>query len=94
MDAINGVISICLSIQPIPGLHFAFNTLQWIVTTARQCQDSKEQIGTLTMALAQLVKTLNDQYRRGKLVEDDTREALKALERYVYHIESPFTSDI
>lgn len=83
MDAVSDLISVCLSIQPVPGLHFAFTTLTWIVNTTKQVQDSKEQIGTLTLGLAQLMKTVNEQYKQGKLIERDTKTALHSLETYV-----------
>ncbi len=59
--------------QPVPGLHFAFTTLTWIVNTTKQVQDNKEQIATLTLGLAQLMKTVNEQYEKGKLIERDTK---------------------
>ena len=92
MDAVNDIISVCLSIQPIPGLHFAFTTLTWIVNTTKQVQDSKEQIGTLTLGLAQLMKTVNEQYKQGKLIERDTKAALHSLETYVDSFECSHTN--
>ena len=83
MDAVNDIISVCLSIQPVPGLHFAFTTLTWIVNTTKQVQDTKEQIGTLTLGLAQLMKTVNDQYKLGNPVGRDMGRALRGLETYV-----------
>lgn len=83
MDSINDIISVCLSLAPVPGLHFAFTTLRWVITTTNQVQDSKEQIRNLTESLAQLMFTVNEQYKKGKLLETDTRRALEGLEGYV-----------
>ncbi len=94
MDAVNDLIAVCLSIQPVPGLHFAFTTLTWIVNTTKQVQDNKEQISTLTLGLAQLMKTVNEQYEKGKLIERDTKAALHSLEKYVDSFECSQTNCI
>jgi hypothetical protein len=83
MDTINDVVSVCLSLAPVPGLHFAFTTLRWVIATTNQVQDSKEQIRNLTESLAQLMFTVNEQYKKGKLLETDTKRALEGLEGYV-----------
>ncbi|KAF8179660.1 kinase-like domain-containing protein [Pholiota molesta] len=80
MDTINDVVSVCLSLAPVPGLHFAFTTLRWVIATTNQVQDSKEQIRNLTESLAQLMFTVNEQYKKGKLLETDTKRALEGLE--------------
>jgi len=76
------IISTCLECTPIPGLSTAFHIFQAIWTKVQDIQALKEQWLQLSVAVAQLLNTLNREYREGRVTERDTRRELQNLHRY------------
>ena len=75
------IIQHALTLTPVPGLSAAFSVLQYIWTSVQEVQASKQQLHCLTSLIAQLLQTLNSQYRSGHLSEAGTCSQLKDLSR-------------
>jgi hypothetical protein len=73
----------CLSLPPVPSLTTAFSALKFISLAVKQVQVSKIQLKVLTQAIAQLLQTLNDEYREGRLLQATTSTPLANLCRFV-----------
>lgn len=75
------IIHHCLSLAPVPGLSAAFAILRYIGSSVQQVQASRRQIIALAAATAELVKTLNVEYAAGRILPDNSVEALDKLQR-------------
>jgi hypothetical protein len=73
------IIQHCLSLTPVPGLGPAFGVLRFIWSSVEQVQSCKEQLVALTQSTAQLLETLDAQYRGGRLLEANTSVPLSKL---------------
>jgi hypothetical protein len=69
------------SISPVPCLGVAFSGLRLICDSVQQVKTSREQLQTLTLLIAQLLRTLNQEYKTGRLTEARTSRALQNLIR-------------
>ena len=79
------IIHQCLSLAPVPYLLPAFSVLRFIWSSIQQVQASKWQLEALAQSIAQLLETLNEEYRAGRLLQAKTSTPLKNLRRYVDH---------
>ena len=65
MDAIH----VLLSLAPVPYLGPAFSVFKFLWSQITQVQASKQQLEVLAQSLAQLLQTLNTEYRAGRLLQ-------------------------
>jgi hypothetical protein len=65
-----------LSISPVPCLASALSTLKFISSSVNQVQGSKSQLEVLVQLIAQLLLTLNGEYRTERLLQVRTSVAL------------------
>jgi hypothetical protein len=77
------IIHQCLSLAPVPYLSPAFSVLRFIWSSIQQVQASQRQLEVLAQSIAQLLETLNEEYRAGRLLQAKTSSPLKNLRRYV-----------
>jgi len=77
------IIHQCLSLAPVPYLAHAFSFLRFICSSVEQAQASKQQLQALSQMIAQLLWTLNKEYRSGQLLHAKTANAIDDLERFV-----------
>lgn len=79
MNAIHQHVSL------IPVLHLApaFTTLKFIQMFVEQVETSKQQLAVLVQLIAQLLQTLDKEYRDGQLMQDETLAGLDDLTRFV-----------
>jgi hypothetical protein len=77
------IIHQCLSLAPVPYLGPAFSAFKFIWSSVQQVQASKQQLETLAQSIAQLLQTLNGEYRAGRLLQAGTSSPLTNLRRCV-----------
>jgi hypothetical protein len=77
------IIQHCLSLAPLPYLSPAFSALRFIWSSVQQAQASKRQLEALTQLIAQLLKTLDSEYRARRLLQASTSRPLDGLRRFV-----------
>src|ERR1700676_828602 len=77
------IIHQCLSLAPVPYLSAAFSALRLIWSSVQQVQASKGQLEALAQSIAQLLQTLDDEYRAGRLLQVKTSVPLADLCRFV-----------
>jgi hypothetical protein len=73
------VVQQCLNLVPLPYLSTVFSVLRFIWTSVQEVQASKEQLRVLATCIAQLLRTLDVQYRANKIVLSTTATALSDL---------------
>jgi hypothetical protein len=83
MDIIKDIIEQCLSLAPVPYLSSAFHLLRMIWLSVQKAQASKRQLETLAQSIAQILGTLNEQYRIGRLLHVKTSTPLTNLHECV-----------
>ena len=81
-----GIIDQCLSLAPVPYLSPAFHLFRIIWLSVQQAQASKWQLETLAQSIAQILNTLNEQYRTGRLLQAKTSTPLSNLHECVKFI--------
>lgn len=72
----------CLSLAPVPFLATTFSGFRFIWSSVEQAQANKRQQQALIQSIAQLLYTLDGQYRVGRLMQDRTLTLLADLSRY------------
>jgi len=72
-----------LSLAPVPYLELAFSVFRFIWSSVEQAQASKQQLRALAQAIAQLLSTLNREYRAGRLVQAKSSTPIADLGRFV-----------
>jgi len=77
------IIQHCLSSTPVPHLASAFFTLKFIWSDVEQAQVSKQQLRVLVQSIAQLLHTLDTEYKAGRLLHVRTSVHLADLCRFV-----------
>ena len=77
------IIHQCLSLAPVPYLDFAFSVFRFIWTSVEQAQASKQQLRALAQTIAQLLSTLDKEYRAGRLVQAETSTPVADLGGFV-----------
>jgi len=73
------IIHHCLSMVPVPYLAPAFAALRFIWSSVEQAQASRQQLQALAQSIAQLLQTLHNQYRAGRLRKSKTSRPLADL---------------
>jgi hypothetical protein len=73
------IIHQCLSIVPVPYLAPAFAALRFIWSSVEQAQASKQQLKVLAQSIAQLLQTIDREYRARRLLESRTSTPLANL---------------
>jgi hypothetical protein len=73
------IIHQCLSLAPVPYLAPAFSLLRIIWSSVEQAQASKRQLEALAQSIAQLLQTLDGQYRAWQPLQVQTSEPLADL---------------
>ncbi|KAJ7147807.1 hypothetical protein C8R43DRAFT_524115 [Mycena crocata] len=58
-------LDVILGVTPVPGLSAAFNILKLIISSVEQAHRSKRQLHALAASVAQLLETLNTEFRLG-----------------------------
>jgi hypothetical protein len=82
------IIQQCLSLAPVPYLAPAFSVFRFICSTVEQAQASKQQLQALSQTIAQLLSTLNTEYRAGRLLQTKTSTPVADLIGFVAFIAS------
>jgi hypothetical protein len=77
------IVRQCLSIPPVPCLASAFSTFKFIWSSVEQLQVGKSQLAALTQSIAQLLRTLDEEYRTGRFLQARSSVALADLCRFV-----------
>jgi hypothetical protein len=77
------IVQQCLSLTSEPCLISAFSAFNFIWSNVEQAQVSKTQLEALAQSIAQLLLTLDGEYRVGKLQDVKTSMALAHLCRFV-----------
>lgn len=77
------VIESCLALVPVPYISTAISIFRVIWTSVQQVQASNEQLRILSHTIAQLLKTLDKEYRQKRLVQTHTSAQLAELDRSV-----------
>jgi hypothetical protein len=77
------IIHNCLALAPLPYLATVFSAFMFIWTSVEQAQASKQQLEVLVQTIAQLLQTLDRQYRAGRLLQARTSTPLSDLGRSV-----------
>ncbi|KIM87192.1 hypothetical protein PILCRDRAFT_303643 [Piloderma croceum F 1598] len=80
------IIQQCLSLAPVPYLVPAFSVFRFICSTVEQAQASKQQLQALSQTIAQLLSTLNKEYRAGRLLQTKTSTPVADLIRLLNEI--------
>ena len=73
------IVHSCLSLAPVPYLVTAFDALSFIWTSVQQAQASKRQLEALSQSIAQLLHSLDGEYRSGRLLDVKTAAPLTDL---------------
>jgi hypothetical protein len=73
----------CLSLTSVPCLIPAFSALKFIWSDVEQAQVGKTQLEVLAQSIAQLLLTLDGEYRAGRLQQVRTSVPLGDLSRSV-----------
>ena len=82
------IVHLCLSLTPVPYLAPAFSALRFICSSIAQAKASKLQLEALAQSIAQFLKTLNGEYRAGRLAQGGTSTSLVSLHRFVEFVTS------
>jgi hypothetical protein len=77
------IIQQCSSLAPFPYLAPAFTVLKFIWSSVQQAQASKQQLEVLAQSIAQLLKTLDGEYRAQRLLPAMTSVPFDDLCRFV-----------
>jgi hypothetical protein len=77
------IIRQCSSLTPFPYLAPAFTVFKFIWSSAQQAQASKQQLEVLTQSIAQLLKTLDGEYRGQRQLPARTSVLFDDLCRFV-----------
>jgi hypothetical protein len=77
------IIHQCLSLVPVPYLAPAFSVLKHIWSSVQQAQASKQQLKVLTQSIAQLLRTIDEEYRAQRLLKSRTSTPLANLHGFV-----------
>lgn len=85
------IIQQCLALSAVPGLGPAFSVFRFIWLTIEQVQLCKQQLIALMHSTAQLLETLDAQFRGGQLSEVKNSTPLANLIKLV--IIAPLTSN-
>jgi hypothetical protein len=83
LQLIMDLVTEVLSFVPVPPLSIAFSIFKFIFQHVQRAQASKEQLTSLTFTIAQLLLTLNSEYKAGRLVESKTATSLNNFSRFV-----------
>jgi hypothetical protein len=81
------IVHQCLSLAPVPYLAFAFNVFRLIWMSVEEAQASKQQLHYLAQIIAQLLSTLDKEYRAGRLRKLETSTPLADLGGFVILME-------
>lgn len=69
----------CLALVPaVPCLHTTFTALRYIWSSVQRVQGSKRQLQVLTLRIAQVLHTLDSEFRAGRLAESSALNATLA----------------
>ncbi|KAJ7496428.1 hypothetical protein FB451DRAFT_1549581 [Mycena latifolia] len=72
-------LEIVLGLTPVPGLSAAFTLLKFIASSVQDVKQSEKQLEVLATAVAQLLATLDSEFRSSKLVVANCRGPLAEL---------------
>ena len=77
------IVQQCLSLTSVPCLISAFSAFKFIWSDVEQAQVGKTQLEVLAQSIAQLLLTLDGEYRAGRLQQVRTSVPLGDLSRSV-----------
>ena len=77
------IVPQCLSLVPVPHLAPAFASLKFIYSFVAQVQTIQQQVDVLVQLVAQLLYTLDTEYRTERLLQNETSMSLANLSRFV-----------
>jgi hypothetical protein len=83
MDIVVDVMDAFLALGPVPYLSNAISILRTIWKSVQQAKASNEQLRTLSYTIAQLLMTLDTEYRARRLTQAQTSVQLDQLDRYL-----------
>jgi hypothetical protein len=74
------IIDACLSLVPVPFLHFVWSAFKALHSSIEHAQWSQLQLLNLQMCIAQLLQTLDREIRKGHLVETNITSEVEDLQ--------------
>jgi hypothetical protein len=74
------IIHECLSLVPVPYLAPSFAAFRFIWSSIEQAQASKQQLKVLAQSIAQLLQTIDQEYRGRRLLESRSLTPLANLQ--------------
>ena len=77
------IVQQCLLIAPVPCLAIDFSALKFIWSSIQQVLVSKWQLEALAQLIAEILQTLNKEYRAGHLHEGQASMPLEYLNRFM-----------
>jgi hypothetical protein len=77
------IVDQCLSIAPLPHFTPAFTALKLIYRFVKQAPINQRQLQGLVQSIAQLLRTLDEEHRDGRLLRAQTSVPLVDLSRFV-----------
>ena len=83
MESINDTILACVHLVPIPVLNQVFDIFKKIWSTVKAAQSMREQLFTLSDALAHLLQILDREHRNGRLDLENTAREIVELDWFV-----------
>src|SRR5687767_9592274 len=83
MPGASEVIQVCLDLTPLPFLHPSFFILKSIWQSVQGVQSLKDQLKTLTNAIAHLLVVLDESYRSERIRQANTTIQLEGLHESV-----------
>ena len=83
ISTIMDIVHQCLSLVPVPHLAPAFTSLKFIYSFVPQVQTIQQQVDVLVQFVAQLLYTLDKEYRTERLLQNETSVSLANLSRFV-----------
>ncbi|KAJ7699658.1 hypothetical protein B0H17DRAFT_1049151 [Mycena rosella] len=82
------LLDVILGITPVPGLSAAFSLLKIIVSSVQQAREGKRQLEALAYGVAQLLDTLNIEFRASRLFESASVKPFQDLHSLLEDIQS------
>lgn len=75
------IITLTLALSPVPGLGAAFSLLRFIWSSVQRAEANQQQLIALSQSSAQLLGSLDNEYRTGKLLDQQTAVPLNDLNK-------------
>ncbi|KAJ7024029.1 hypothetical protein C8F04DRAFT_166492 [Mycena alexandri] len=87
-SSLQTILDVILMVTPVPGLSAAFHLLKLIVSAVQQASKSKARLLVLAQSAAQLLETLNAEFRASRLSQSTCARPLADLHSLLTDIQS------